>query len=110
MAARSWRASSRAASILRSSPLSWTRLNPSSGSPAQRPRRLVGYIPLAHLAKLRHLFEGLLKRCDSGELQAVTGINLANAVQAVQDELAIIEAGLDEPKPPPGLLAENEYR
>lgn len=43
------------------------------------------------------------------ELQAVTGINPGNAVQAVKDEIAIIEAGLDEFKPPPGSLPENEW-
>ncbi|WP_334537235.1 hypothetical protein [Bradyrhizobium sp. AZCC 2230] len=44
-----------------------------------------------------------------GELQSVSGINPANAVQAIQDEIAIIEAGLDELKPPPGSLPENEW-
>ena len=43
------------------------------------------------------------------DLQAVSGINPANAVQAVQDEIAIIEAGLEELKPPPGSLPENEW-
>lgn len=52
---------------------------------------------LAHRQKLR------------AELQAVTAINPANAVQAVEDEIAIIEAGLDELKPPPGSLPENEW-
>jgi hypothetical protein len=44
-----------------------------------------------------------------GELQDVSGINPANAVQAVQDEITIIEAGLEELKPPPGSLPENEW-
>ncbi|OSI19546.1 hypothetical protein [Bradyrhizobium canariense] len=44
-----------------------------------------------------------------GELQAVFGIDPANAIQAIQDELAIIEAGLEELKPPPGSLPENEW-
>jgi hypothetical protein len=44
-----------------------------------------------------------------GELQAVSGIDPANAIQAVQDELAIIEAGLEELRPPPGALPENEW-
>jgi hypothetical protein len=43
------------------------------------------------------------------DLQAVSGINPANAVQAVQDEIAIIEAGLEELEPPPGSLPENEW-
>lgn len=44
-----------------------------------------------------------------GELQVVSGIDPANAIQAVQDELAIIEAGLEELKPPPGSLPENDW-
>lgn len=36
-----------------------------------------------------------------GELQAVSGVGSAKAVQAVRDELAIIEAGLEELRPPP---------
>ncbi|MGY4435067.1 hypothetical protein ACVWWO_007544 [Bradyrhizobium sp. F1.13.1] len=41
------------------------------------------------------------------ELQAVSGINPENAVRAIQDELAVIEAGLDELKPPPCSLPEK---
>ncbi|MBR1092039.1 hypothetical protein JQ621_31685 [Bradyrhizobium manausense] len=44
-----------------------------------------------------------------GELQAVTGINPANAVNAVRDEIAIIETGIAELKPPPGSVSENEW-
>jgi inorganic triphosphatase YgiF len=43
------------------------------------------------------------------ELQAVSGISPENAVRAVQDELAVIEAGLEALKPPPGSLPENEW-
>jgi inorganic triphosphatase YgiF len=43
------------------------------------------------------------------ELQAVSGINPENAVRAIQDELAVIEAGLEELKPPPGSVPENEW-
>ncbi|WP_051448479.1 hypothetical protein [Bradyrhizobium sp. WSM1417] len=43
------------------------------------------------------------------QLQAVSGINPENAVRAIQDELAVIEAGLEELKPPPGSLPENEW-
>lgn len=43
------------------------------------------------------------------ELQAVTGINPASSVAAVQDEIAIIQAGLEELRPPPGSLPENEW-
>jgi inorganic triphosphatase YgiF len=52
---------------------------------------------LAHRRKVR------------SELQAVSGINPENAVRAIQDELAVIEAGLEELKPPPGSLPENEW-
>jgi hypothetical protein len=43
------------------------------------------------------------------ELQAVSGINLESAIRAIQDELAVIEAGLEELKPPPGSVPENEW-
>ncbi|WP_247992134.1 hypothetical protein [Bradyrhizobium sp. 186] len=43
------------------------------------------------------------------QLQAVSGINPQNAVKAIQEELALIEAGLEEIKPPPGSLPENEW-
>ena len=43
------------------------------------------------------------------ELQTVSGINPQNAVKAIQEELALIEAGLVEIKPPPGSLPENEW-
>lgn len=42
------------------------------------------------------------------QLQAVSGINPENVVKAIQKELAVIEAGLEELKPPPGSLPENE--
>lgn len=43
------------------------------------------------------------------ELDAVTGINAAKTAEAVRDELSIIEAGIEQLKPPPGTLPENEY-
>lgn len=43
------------------------------------------------------------------ELQTVSGINPERAVRAVQEELAVIEAGIEELKPPPGSLPENEF-
>lgn len=43
------------------------------------------------------------------ELQAVSGINPENAVRAIQEELTLIEAGLEELAPPPGSLPENEW-
>lgn len=44
------------------------------------------------------------------ELGAVSGINPANAISAVRDEIVLIEAGLEELKPPPGSLPENEWK
>ncbi|MEY9228732.1 inorganic triphosphatase YgiF [Bradyrhizobium japonicum] len=43
------------------------------------------------------------------QLQAVSGINPENAAKAIQEELAVIEAALEELKPPPGSLPENEW-
>ena len=42
------------------------------------------------------------------ELQAVSGINPANAISVVQDEIDQIETGIKELKPPPGSLPVNE--
>ena len=42
------------------------------------------------------------------QLQSVSGINPENAANAIQEELAVIEAGLEELKPPPGSLPEHE--
>jgi len=43
------------------------------------------------------------------ELQAVSGINPANAAKAIEEELDLIEAGLEELKPPPGSIPDNEW-
>ncbi|WP_354122529.1 hypothetical protein [Bradyrhizobium sp. RT7a] len=43
------------------------------------------------------------------QLEAVSGINPENAAKAIQEELAVIEAGLEALKPPPGSLPENEW-
>lgn len=43
------------------------------------------------------------------ELQAVSGIDPANAISVVRDEIGLIEAGLEELKPPPGSLSESEW-
>ena len=43
------------------------------------------------------------------QLQAVSDINPENAAKAIHEELAVIEAGLEELKPPPGSLPENEW-
>ncbi|WP_339037698.1 hypothetical protein WHZ78_07790 [Bradyrhizobium symbiodeficiens] len=41
------------------------------------------------------------------ELQAVSGINPANAISVVRDEIDQIETGIKELKPPPGLVRER---
>ncbi|MDH2357002.1 hypothetical protein QCM80_41365 [Bradyrhizobium sp. SSUT112] len=43
------------------------------------------------------------------QLEAVSGINPENAAKAIQEELAVIEAGLEELKAPPRSLPENEW-
>jgi hypothetical protein len=44
------------------------------------------------------------------DLQTITGINPANAIKAVQNDISAIEAGLEELRPPPGSLPENEWQ
>lgn len=69
---------------------------------------VAGYVK----AKDRHALSDLLshRRRVLAQLEAVTGINPSRALQAVRDELLIIEAAIEELKPPPGSLPENEYR
>jgi hypothetical protein len=43
------------------------------------------------------------------QLQAVSGINAASAAKAIEEELELIEAGLEELKPPPGSIPDNEW-
>ncbi|MBH5371728.1 hypothetical protein HZZ16_27195 [Bradyrhizobium sp. CNPSo 4016] len=61
--------------------------------------------------KNRRALEGLLahRRGMLARLQAVVGIDASKSVQGVEDEIGIIEAGLEELKPPPGSLPENEW-
>ncbi|MCK1456690.1 hypothetical protein IVB36_38875 [Bradyrhizobium sp. 35] len=68
---------------------------------------VAGYVKVRDRRALADLLAH--RRKVLGELQAVSGINPANAVQDVQDEIAIIETGLEELKPPPGSLPENEW-
>ena len=68
---------------------------------------VAGYVK----AKDRRALSDLLshRRKVVAQLEAVTGINPARALEAVRDELLIIEAGIEELKPPAGSLPENEY-
>lgn len=42
-------------------------------------------------------------------LKAVSGIDASKSVQVVEDEIAIVKAGIEKLKPPPGSLPENEW-
>lgn len=68
---------------------------------------VAGYVKLGDRRALTGLFAH--RRKVLAELQAVSGINPENAVVAVQTELALIEAGLEELKPPPGSMPNNEW-
>ena len=64
-----------------------------------------GYVKVKDLQALTELFEHRRKMLN--DLNAVTGIDPANAISAVQDEITIIEAGLKEMKPPSGFLPDD---
>ena len=68
---------------------------------------VAGYVKVRDRRALTDLLAH--RRKVLAELQAVSGISPENAVSAIQDELAVIEAGLEELKPPPGSLPENEW-
>lgn len=68
---------------------------------------VAGYVKLKNRRALEDLRAHRHKLL--ADLHAISGINPANVVQVVQDELSIIEAGLEELKPPPGSLPENEW-
>jgi hypothetical protein len=69
---------------------------------------VAGYVKVQDRRSLSDLLAH--RRKILGELQTVSGINPADAIRGVQVEIAIIEAGLEELKPPPGSLPENEWR
>lgn len=68
---------------------------------------VAGYVKVKNRKALEQL--RVHRRKLLSELKEVTGINPINAVQAVQDELVVIEAGLEELKPPPGSLPDNNW-
>jgi hypothetical protein len=43
------------------------------------------------------------------DLEAITGIDTAKSIEAVREDIAVIEAGLEELEPPPGTVPENEW-
>ncbi|WFU75588.1 hypothetical protein [Bradyrhizobium sp. CB2312] len=68
---------------------------------------VAGYVKVRDRRALTNLLAH--RRKVLGQLQAVSGINPENAVKAIQEELVLIEAGLEELAPPPGSLPENEW-
>lgn len=68
---------------------------------------VAGYVKMRDRRALADLLAH--RRKVLAELQAVSGLNPRNAVKAIQEELALVEAGLEELKPPPGSLPENEW-
>lgn len=67
---------------------------------------VAGHVKLKNRRALTDLLAHRRKVLD--ELQAVSGISPAGVVQTVLEEIAVIEAGLEELEPPPGTLPENE--
>jgi hypothetical protein len=68
---------------------------------------VAGYVKVQDRRALTDLLAH--RRAILAQLQTVSGINPENAIRAIQDELAVIEAGLEQLKPPPGSLPENEW-
>ncbi|MET4034710.1 MULTISPECIES: hypothetical protein [unclassified Bradyrhizobium] len=68
---------------------------------------VAGYVKVRDRRALADLLEH--RRKMLAQLEAVSGINPENATKAIQEELAVIEAGLEALKPPPGSLPENEW-
>ncbi|WP_409190188.1 hypothetical protein [Bradyrhizobium sp. RDM4] len=68
---------------------------------------VTGYVKLRDRRALVDLLAH--RRKVLAQLEAVSGINPENAAKAIQEELAVIEAGLEELKAPPGSLPENEW-
>lgn len=68
---------------------------------------VAGYVKVRDQRALTDLLAH--RRKVFAELQAVSGINPENAVRAIQEELTLIEAGLEELAPPPGSIPENEW-
>lgn len=50
------------------------------------------------------------RRALLARLEAVTGIDPTRSIEVVREEIAVIESGLEELKPPAGIVPENEWR
>ncbi|QOG23039.1 MULTISPECIES: hypothetical protein [Bradyrhizobium] len=68
---------------------------------------VAGYVKVRNRRALTNLLAHRLKVL--AQLQGVSGVNPENAVKAIQEELVLIEAGLEELKPSPGSVPENEW-
>ncbi|TWB60421.1 hypothetical protein [Bradyrhizobium sacchari] len=64
---------------------------------------VAGYVTTKDLRALSELLTHRRKILD--DLRRISGIDAAKAIQDVQDEIAIIEAGMEELKPRPGSVA-----
>ncbi|MGY4300443.1 hypothetical protein ACVWXN_008538 [Bradyrhizobium sp. i1.4.4] len=66
-----------------------------------------GYVKLRNSRALAELLTQ--RRRTLNQLQAVRGINTGSSIVLVLSDIEVIEAGLEELKPPAGSLPENEW-
>ncbi|QOG23375.1 MULTISPECIES: hypothetical protein [Bradyrhizobium] len=64
---------------------------------------VAGYVTARDERALSELLAHRRKMFD--DLRGISSVDAAKAIQDVQDELAIIEAGMEQLKPPPGSVA-----
>lgn len=68
---------------------------------------VAGYVKMRDRRALTDLLAH--RRKLAADLHAVSGIDPEKTLTAVQSELALIEAGLEVLKPPPGSIPDNEW-
>jgi len=68
---------------------------------------VAGYVKVKNRRALSDLLAHRRKMLT--DLQAITGIDPQNTLERVRQEIAVIETGLDELKPPLGSLPENDW-
>ncbi|UPK31291.1 hypothetical protein IVB26_38670 (plasmid) [Bradyrhizobium sp. 195] len=66
---------------------------------------VVSYVKLQDRGALESLL--VARRKVLSDLQSVSGISTANAIEIIRGDLAIIDAGLEELKALPGTLPDN---
>jgi hypothetical protein len=72
----------------------------------------IGSIVSAHVSlKNRRALEEMRDHRDQllRQLRAVTGLDPTTAIERVEEDIRAIEQGLEQLKPPPGALPENEW-